>query len=435
MSSPVHSAAALPGSNSAADAALPDAVASHAAPPWPCWVEVDLDAVRANVHALQAVARPRLGVTAVLKAQAYGLGATAVARAALEAGAIQLAVARVAEAALLRENGIRAPILLLGGITGAEAGDVVRLGVTPTLTDWPSSARVAMEAERAGVRAGIHVKVDTGMNRYGAPIDEALDLVRHLGRFPALRLDGFFTHFASADEQDLWFTRQQLAQFSALCRELEADGVNLGMKHAANSAGALRLPRAGLDTVRAGIALSGTHATEWVPRSPALQPAVALKARVTRLRTPPVGASIGYGRTYRVERPIRTALISCGYADGLPRASGNSGFALVRGHRAPLVGTVSMDLAVADVSHVPGVAVGDEVVLLGRQGEDQISVDDLAGWAGIVPHELLVRLGSRAPRLYLTGGEPVSAATLVADRPVAFDPVRERADPSSYRGT
>lgn len=393
--------------------------------PWPCWVEVDLDAVRANVRELQRVARPRLGVTAVLKAQAYGLGATAVARAALEAGANQVAVARVAEGAQLRANGIGAPILILGGTTGAEAGDVVRLGLTAALTDWVSAAHIAREAERAGVRAGVHIKVDTGMNRYGAPIDEALDLARNLGRLPALRLDGFFTHFAAADEQDLWFTRQQLAQFSALCRELEADGVNLGMKHAANSAGALRLPRAGLDSVRAGIALSGTHATEWVPRTPALQPAVALKARVTRLRTPPIGASIGYGRTYRVERPIRTALISCGYADGLPRASGNSGFALVRGHRAPLVGTVSMDLAVADVSQVPDVAVGDEVVLLGRQGDDQISVDDLARWAGIVPHELLVRLGSRAPRLYLEGGLPVSAATLVADRPVPFEAVTE----------
>jgi alanine racemase len=188
----------------------------------------------------------------------------------------------------------------------------------------------------------------------------------------------------------------------------------------ANSAGALRVPGSGLDTVRAGIALAGGYATGWVPRVGELRPAVALKARIVRFHTPAVGSSIGYGRTYKVYRPMRAALIACGYADGLPRACSNRGRVLVRGQRAPLLGTVSMDMAMADVSHIPDAEVGDEVVILGRQGREEIGLDELAESAGIIPHELLVRLGSRAPRVYLEGGQPVSSSSLNCDQPLTL---------------
>jgi alanine racemase len=390
------------------------------ATPWPCWVEVDLDAIAHNVRVLHQTAAPRLGVTAVVKAQAYGLGATAVAEAAVKAGATSVAVARVPEGAQLRANGFQAPILLLGAITPAQALEVVRLRLTPTVTDWATATWLADASGRAGTRLGIHVKVDTGMNRYGASPAEAMALVRGLASLPSLRLDGFFTHFAAADEQDLWFARQQLAYYLSICRQLEAEGFNLGIKHAANSAGALRLPGAGLDAIRAGIALSGSHATRWVPRIAPLKSAVALKARVARLHTPPVGSSVGYGRTYKVEHPMRVALVTCGYADGLPRACSNRGWVLIRGRRARLVGTVSMDMAMAEVSHIPSVKVGDEVVILGCQGDDEITLDEFADSAGIIPHELLVRLGSRAPRLYLERGEPVRAASLSCDSETSF---------------
>lgn len=382
---------------------------------WPCWVEVDLDAVAHNVRTLHQLARPRLGVIAVAKAQAYGLGATAVARAALEAGAIGVAVARVAEGAQLRRNGIMAPILVMGGFRPAEAPEIVSLGLTPTLTDLPTAHCLAAAAGTAGARLGVHVKVDTGMNRFGAPPQEAMAVVRGLGALPSLRLDGFYTHFAAADEPDLWFARQQIAYFRSICRDLQAEGFALGITHAANSAGSLRLPDASFDAIRVGIALSGSYATDVVPREPTLRGAVALKARVARIRTPHVGASIGYGRTYKVERPMRLAVVSCGYADGLPRACSNRGQVLIRGQRALLVGTVSMDMAVADVSRIADVQPGDEVVILGRQGHDEVTLDELAGYAGIVPHELLVRLGSRAPRVYLRAGQPVATARLSCD--------------------
>jgi alanine racemase len=380
-----------------------------------CWIEVDLDAVADNVRALQAAAQPRHGVTAVVKAQAYGMGASAVAHAAVQAGARGAAVARIGEARRLRAAGFRMPILLLGGLDAEDCAEVVASGLTPSISDWPTAQRLATEARSAGQVLDVQVKVDTGMTRYGAPADEAIAIVRGVSKLSSLRLDGFYTHFAAADDPDPFFAHQQLARYLAICQQLESEGLSLGLKHAANSAGALRVPGAGLDTIRAGIGLAGAYATGWVPRMGSLRGAVALKARVVRFHTPAVGSAIGYGRTYKVFRPMRTALIACGYADGLPRACSNRGRVLIRGQRAPLVGTVSMDMAMADVSHLPDVESGDEVVVLGRQGDDEITLDEFAESAGIIPHELLVRLGSRAPRVYLRAGEPVMTATLACD--------------------
>jgi alanine racemase len=315
----------------------------------------------------------------------------------------------------LRAAGFPAPILLLGGLDPVDCIEVVEHELTPTLTDWPIAERLAAVAHARGRVANVQVKVDTGMTRYGAPADEAMAIVRQLHELPSLRLEGFYTHFAAADDPDPFFAHQQLARYRAICTQLESEGFALGLKHAANSAGALRVPGAGLDTIRAGIGLAGAYATGWVPRVGALRSAVALKGRVVRFHTPSIGSSIGYGRTYKVYRPMRVALIACGYADGLPRACSNRGRVLIRGQRAPLVGTVSMDMAMADVSHLPEVEAGDEVVILGRQGGDEIDLDEFAESAGIIPHELLVRLGSRAPRIYLRHGEPVMTATLACD--------------------
>jgi alanine racemase len=380
-----------------------------------CWIEVDLDAVADNVRALQAAAQPRQGVTAVVKAQAYGMGAAAVAQAAVEAGARGAAVARLSEARRLRQAGFRHPILLLGGLDPDDYAAVISLDVTPTLTDWLTAEGLAAAARGLGRRARVQVKVDTGMTRYGAPPDEAVAMVRAMRRVDSLELEGFYTHFAAADDPDPFFAHQQLARYRAICEQLETEGLALGLKHAANSAGTLRIPNAGLDTVRAGIALGGAYATGWVPRVGSLRSAVALKSRVVRFHTPGVGTSIGYGRTYKVFRPMRVALIACGYADGLPRTCSNRGRVLIRGQRAPLVGTVSMDMAMADVSHLPDVEVGDEVVVLGRQAQDEITLDEFSESAGIIPHELLVRFGSRAPRVYVRHGAPVMQANLACD--------------------
>jgi len=380
-----------------------------------CWIEVDLDAIANNVRAMQSAANPTHGVTAVVKAQAYGMGAAAVARAAVDAGARGAAVARISEARRLRQAGFTSPVLLLGGLDPEDYADVISLRLTPTVTDWQTAQGLAAAAHTQGDRVGIHVKVDTGMTRYGAPQDEALSIVRGLADLGSVTLEGFYTHFAAADDPDPFFAHQQLARFRAICQQLESEGTDLGIKHAANSAGSLRVADAGLGTVRVGIGLAGAYATGWVPRVGSVRGAVSLKSRIVRFHTPAVGTSIGYGRTYKVFRPMRVALIACGYADGLPRACSNRGRVLIRGQRAPLVGTVSMDMAMADVSHLPHVEIGDEVVVLGAQADDEITLDEFAESAGIIPHELLVRLGSRAPRLYIRDGEPVMRATLACD--------------------
>ncbi|MBV9546673.1 MAG: alanine racemase, partial [Chloroflexi bacterium] len=333
------------------------------------------------------------------------------------------AVARILEARLLRDAGFSNAILLLGGLAAEDARAAVDLSLTPTISDWPTVERLARAAGQSGACVGVHVKVDTGMTRYGAPPDEAIAIVRALRNVANVKLEGFYTHFAAADDPDPFFAHQQLARFLAICEQLESEGFSLGLKHAANSAGALRVPHSGLDTIRAGIALAGAYATGWVPRIGALRPAVALKARVVRFHTPAIGSSIGYGRTYKVYRPMRVALIACGYADGLPRACSNRGRVLIRGQRAPLVGTVSMDMAMADVSHIPDVEPGDEVVILGRQRDDEISLDEFAESAGIIPHELLVRLGARAPRVYLRHGAPVGSGRLSCDETQALNEI------------
>jgi alanine racemase len=351
-----------------------------------CWIEFDLDAVADNVRAMQAAAQPTAGVTAVVKAQAYGMGAAAVARTAIEAGARGAAVARLSEARRLRAAGFCEPILLLGGLDAQDCAEVVDKRLTPTISDWPTAERLAAAAQAVGRTLDVQVKVDTGMTRFGAPPDEAMAIIRGLANLQSLSLQGFYTHFAAADDPDPFFAHQQLARYLAICQQLQSEGVHLGLKHAANSAGALRVPGAGLDTIRAGIALAGAYATGWIPRVGSLRSAVALKSRVVRFHTPAVGSSIGYGRTYKVYRPMRVALIACGYADGLPRACSNRGRVLIRGQRAPLVGTVSMDMAMADISHLPDVDVGDEVVILGRQADDEITLDEFAESAGIIPH-------------------------------------------------
>jgi alanine racemase len=389
-----------------------------------CWIEVDLDAIAHNVQALQAAAQPRQGVTAVVKAQAYGMGAAAVAQAAVDAGARGAAVARLSEARRLRQAGFGEPILLLGGVDPEDCAEVIRLGLSPTVSDWTTLEGLAAAASAVDAMCNVHVKVDTGITRYGAPPDEAMAMVRGIQHLEHVQLEGFYTHFAAADDPDPFFAHQQLARFRAICEQLESEGLSLGLKHAANSAGTLRVPGAGLDTIRVGIALAGAYATGWVPRIGSLRSAVSLKARVVRFHTPSVGSSIGYGRTYKVYRPMRVALVACGYADGLPRACSNRGRVLIRGQRAPLVGTVSMDMAMADVSHLPDVEVGDEVVILGRQADDEITLDEFAESAGIIPHELLVRLGSRAPRLYLRGGEAVMQSTLACDEVAELSSVR-----------
>ncbi len=361
------------------------------------WAEIDLDALQANVRALKAWVGPRVELIAVVKANAYGHGAVPVARAALAAGATRLAVHRLEEGIALRQAGITAPVLLLGYVPLAAAALVARYRLTPTVITLEFAETLAACAEAP---CPVHVKVDTGMGRYGLLPEEVLDFIRALRRITGVTVEGIYTHFATADEADPAFMHRQFEIFQTILDRLQKAGICPPLKHACNSAALLRFSAAHLDAVRPGIALYGMCPSEAWPMPVRLQPVLTLKSRVTRVRVLSPGSSIGYGRTFIARRPTRVALVPVGYGDGYHRSLSNQGWVLVRGCRAPVVGRVSMDQIVVDVTHIPGVQLEEEVVLIGAQGEEAITAEEVARWAGTINYEVTTALLPRVARIY-----------------------------------
>jgi alanine racemase len=367
----------------------------------PTRATIDLGALRANF----AEARRRAGgreIIAVIKADGYGHGAVRVARTLVASGCRRLAVLTTSEAAELRDAGIEAALLLLGGVHGAaEAAEALALSATPVLHDAGGLAQVARAAAAHGKPVPVHVEVDTGMHRMGVAPERALELLMQVEREPALRLEGVYTQLARADEPDLGPSFEQLARFADLLRALRAEGVDPGLVHFANSAGLLlldqleaALPEAG--AVRPGLMLYGVAPSPHI--GAALRPVMTLRTRVVQLRGVAQGAGVGYGATWRAPRPGQIATLALGYADGVPCASANRGSALLRGRRVPIAGRVSMDYVTVDVGEGP-VEVGDEVILFGEGAEGRLPVEEAAAAADTISYELLVRVGRRVPRV------------------------------------
>jgi len=350
-----------------------------------------------------------------VKANGYGHGAVEVARAALEGGATRLAVHRTLEGVQLRQAGIAAPILVMGYTLPAESERVVRWNLTPTVNSQPQAEALSAVAMAAGRSLPIHVKVDTGMGRYGLLPEETLDFVRFLSQLPGLVLEVLYTHHSVADLADKTFTRHQFSVYMDVVKQLEAAGFTFPLKHVANSATTLDLPEMALDMVRCGIALYGLHPSAKVEPAVPLRPALTLKSRLARVRTLPAGASISYGRTYITNEPTRVALVPVGYGDGYHRVISNRGAVLIHGQRAPIVGRVCMDQFVVNVSHIPGVQLHDEVVLVGRQGEGHIPAEEVARWAETINYEVTTSLLPRVVRIYLKGGEEVKRVALAEE--------------------
>jgi alanine racemase len=372
----------------------------------PCWLDVDLDAIAENVRAIARLVGSDTRICAVVKAEAYGLGAVQVARTVLDAGADRLAVARVDEAIRLRRAGIRAPILLIAGFVRSEAESIVRHQLTPTVVQVDDALALARAAGRLGEVVDVHLKVDTGLTRYGAPPAEVPSLVRLLRGLPTLRLEGLYSHFAGADDADRSFTEEQLHRLYevvAAVESMEGGDWRPPMVHVANSAATLREPTTWLHMVRLGICLSGHYPSAHVPRGIALRPAVALRARLLAVREIGPGTSVGYGRTFVADRARRVGLVPAGYADGVPRSHSNRADALVGGARVPLIGRVSMDQCVVDLSDVAWAEAGNLVTLFGRDALGELTLDEYAAWSDTIVHEALCRIGPRVPRRYLAG--------------------------------
>ncbi|MBI5957160.1 MAG: alanine racemase [Chloroflexi bacterium] len=366
-------------------------------------VEVNLDAIAHNVRVLKQHIGPRVDLFAVVKANAYGHGATQVAQAALKHGAARLAVARAAEGIALREAGITAPILVMSYTPPGEVEAAVKNSLTLAVTEPAVADQISARGQALGVPAAVHLKVDTGMGRFGLLPQEVLPFAQHLTSLPALRIEGIFSHFATADSTDKTYTRQQFQTFQDVLAALSAAGITIPLRHIANSAAALDLPEMHLDAVRTGIAMYGLFPSDEILPAVSLQPALALKSHAARVRTLPAGSSISYGRTYITPRAMSVALIPVGYGDGYHRLNSNRGVVLINGQRAPIIGRVCMDQFVVDISHVGPVEVNAEVVLIGPQGAAQITAEEVARWAETINYEVTTSLLPRVPRFY-TGG-------------------------------
>ena len=336
---------------------------------------------------------------AVVKANAYGHGAVPVARAALEAGADMLAVAIPEEGVELRQAGVDAPILVLGGIDEAAAQAVAQSALTQAVFDESRILALAAAGRACGRAAQVHLKLDTGMSRIGVrTAQEAQALVRLIDSLEGIELTGCFTHMATADEADSAGTLAQIARFREMCDAIAAVHPGKITRHAANTASIFCYPQAHADMVRGGIALYGYPP---VPQAKGLMPAMRWVTRGVYVKTIAPGDRVSYGGLFTAERETRVMTVPVGYADGYRRAITGKGCVLVRGRRAPVLGRVCMDQIMVDVTDIPGAQAGDEVVLLGRQGDEMIDADEMAAWIGTISYEVICSPSPRVPRTYV----------------------------------
>lgn len=366
---------------------------------------VDLDRIRESVSGIRELVGENVEIMAVVKADGYGHGAVRVAKKALKSGAESLAVAYAEEGAELRENGVTAPILVLGltppEVSGA-VEKVVGFGLTQTVvgTELP---RALNAASPDGKKVPVHIKVDTGMGRIGVNPEDIIEYISFLKNLKNIDIEGIYTHFPSADEADKRFTKNQIDIFLDLLRELKVNGIDIPKAHMANSGGILAHRKSYLTTVRAGIMLYGLYPSGEVERSIPLTPAMSFVTRIRFLKSVPMGIPISYGRTFVAKRETTVATLPVGYADGYPRILSNKRHVLVRGKPAPIIGRICMDMTMVDVTDIPGVEVGDEVILFGRQGQNEISVDEMAEWLNTINYEVTCIVGKRVPRVYING--------------------------------
>jgi alanine racemase len=374
-------------------------VVQAARPARPTWVEVDLEAVAYNVRQVKEIVGPDVQVLAVLKADAYGHGAITVARTALNNGASFCGVASVNEAVRIRQGGVDAPILVLGYTPAWLAKQALLYDVTLTLYDADMARAYSRAAAELRRTARVHVKVDTGMGRLGLLPDQVVPFVQEIRDLPGLDLEGIFTHFSIADDETLDYTRWQLDRFLGVLGQLAGIGVNFSLVHCANSAALFRLPETRFNMVRLGLALYGLQPSPHVQLPEGFRPALTWKTTVAQVKALPPGSYVSYGNTYQTQGEETIAVIPVGYADGFRRAPTRWQSVLVRGQRAPIVGRVCMDQTMIDVSHIPNVRVGDEVVLIGRQGEDAITAEEVADWLGTINYEVVSEILARVPRV------------------------------------
>jgi alanine racemase len=367
----------------------------------PLWAEIDLAAIRHNIATLSSMARGA-EVMGVVKAYAYGHGNPECARAMIQGGARRLGVARVAEAIHLREAGVDAPIHVFTEPPFEAAPKMIELSLTPTVYTESFARALSDAAAAAGRAARVHVKLDTGMHRVGLPPDEAPGAVKALRALPGIELEGVWSHLAVADVPEHPFNRKQLDLFVDLVGAIERTGVNFAFRHLANSAAVLSFPDAHFDLVRCGVASYGLWPGPALEGAAGLRPAMALRARINMVKELPRGEALSYGLQYELERPARVVTVPAGYGDGYDRRLSGRADVLIGGARRKVSGTVCMDQFLVDVGD-DDVDVGAIATLLGEDGDERVTAEELAAHIGTINYEVTARLGARVPRVYVDG--------------------------------
>lgn len=362
------------------------------------WAEINLDAIAHNVQFARSGLKPETRYCAVVKANAYGHGAVRVAQEAVRNGASFLAVALVQEGVELRDAGLEVPILVLGALAPEAAELAVQYNLSHAVFDKERLDVLNAAALKLGRKAKIHIKIDTGMHRIGVKVKDAGSFARLAAAMPGIYIEGAFSHFATADAENKDYAKEQYTAFMEAMALIEREGIKIPVRHICNSAGLTELKEYQLDMVRQGISLYGMPPDHTFGVYEQLEPVMTLKAQISYVKTLEAGASIGYGRSYTLKRPTVVATIPIGYADGVNRRLSNTGYMLVHGAKAPIIGRVCMDQCMLDVTDIPGVKVGDEVIVFGGKNP---SVELVAELAGTICHEITCNVSARIPRVYV----------------------------------
>ncbi len=371
----------------------------------PAWLEIDLARLRRNLQLMRRDLAPGTRLLAVVKDEAYGHGALDVARVAVEEGAWGLGLSTLEEAMALRDGGITAPLLLLGERQESELEWCVDHHLTVCLNHAETALALARIAAARGKKVPVHVKVHTGMTRYGVRWDEALPLLKVVADCKSLELEGVMTHFSQSDETDKSFAHLQFDRFQEVLKSMQVCGISTRIRHVCNSGGFLDLPSMHLDMVRTGILMYGIFPSQVCRRIEGIEPVMSVKARVAALQILKPGEVVGYGMRYTASSPRKVAVIPIGYGDGFPRVR-NEGAVLLHGHRAPIIGGIAMDALMVDVTDIPNVAMWDEVVVMGRQGGLEISARDIAGLKRSVTYDVLTSWRLRLRHRHVGKGPP-----------------------------
>lgn len=369
--------------------------------PFSSRVIIDLNAYGKNFGAVRARIPRECGIVAVIKADAYGLGAVPIARKAIAEGTRMVAVAAVSEAIELREAGITSPILLLVQPEPGALAAAIEADLRLMISDLETAERLGELARRANKVVPVHCKIDTGMGRQGFAAETAVKELLSVTKISHVDIEGIATHFAVADSTRDSFTATQLRTFRQVLRQIEKEGIPYEMTHAANSAGVVNHEGAAFDMVRVGLMTYGVWPSDTPPMVPTLSPVLRWESKIVLIKELERNANVGYGRTYTANGPLRTCIVPVGYADGYPLSLSNRASVLIRGKRCPIRGRVSMDQIIVEINDAPNAAVGDTVTLIGSDGGELITVAELAERAGTIPYEILTGIGKRVKREYI----------------------------------